>query len=386
MGKIAGYVDRAVFGLRTFWFLVQVAGIVHVHEQMDYFWGAFAWLVLAGFAPYIFWLPNREKSRFWYCVTELSITGPLFIYSVYLENSMTNVFFIPALVIGYLATKPFYRLVPIVFGLPLVAFFLGSLTFGQTFFGITDTALFFGIGFVFRWLLNVQEKANRLMRTVEDQNATLKIYSEQVERLSKTEERIRIASDLHDTLGHSYISFILGLDASIALVDRSPEAAKKHMTELRQAAARQLDSMREIVHGLGERTNITLSEELAGIAREFSESTGKQVSMQCSGLERHLQRQIHTVFIRCLQETLSNAVRHGKAGRMNVSLGFDEECVRLAVEDDGIGMNGKKPGFGLTAMQERVGSVGGCLNIESETGRGTVITCSVPMKGVAAHV
>ncbi|WP_274366301.1 sensor histidine kinase [Paenibacillus thermotolerans] len=386
MGKISAYVDRAVFGLRTFWFLVQVAGIVNEHEKIDYFWGAFVWLLLAGFAPYLFWLPNRDKSRFWYCVTELSLTGSLFLYSIYLENSMTNVFFVPALVIGYLATKPFYRFVPIVFGLSLIAFLIGSLTFGQAFFGVTDTALFFGIGFVFRWLLNVQEKANRLMRTVEEQNATLKIYSEQVERLSKTEERIRIASDLHDTLGHSYISFILGLDASIALVDRSPEAAKKHMTELRQAAARQLDSMREIVHGLGEHTNITLSEELAGIAREFSESTGKRVSMQSSGRERHLQRQIHTVFIRCLQETLSNAVRHGKADSVNVSLGFDDECVRLKVEDDGIGMNGNKAGFGLTAMQERVGSVGGRLSIESETGKGTVITCSVPMKGEAVHV
>jgi two-component system sensor histidine kinase UhpB len=94
---------------------------------------------------------------------------------------------------------------------------------------------------------------------------------------------------------------------------------------------------------------------------------------------------------RCVQEALTNAMRHGKATRMNIDLREEQGApngskapagkVRLTIQDNGAGIApGASMGIGMTAMRERVGGLGGTASIDSAPGRGTTVTMVVPLE------
>jgi signal transduction histidine kinase len=100
-----------------------------------------------------------------------------------------------------------------------------------------------------------------------------------------------------------------------------------------------------------------------------------------------LHPEIEVTLLRVAQEALTNVSRHASASRVAVTLSYMDDVVTLDVRDDGVGFappdgthNGTEHagGFGLTAMRQRAGEVGGTLAIESEPGLGTCISASVP--------
>ena len=87
-------------------------------------------------------------------------------------------------------------------------------------------------------------------------------------------------------------------------------------------------------------------------------STGTTVTFRMIGNET-LVMQNEFCLYRCLQESLTNAVRHGKASNISVQLHFDDQQLRLQIEDNGIGMKEIQFGFGLSGMKERLEQVQG---------------------------
>ena len=88
---------------------------------------------------------------------------------------------------------------------------------------------------------------------------------------------------------------------------------------------------------------------------------------------------------RCLQESLTNAVRHGKASNISVQLHFDDQQLRLQIEDNGIGMKEIQFGFGLSGMKERLEQVQGTLSVQSNVEQGTLIICNIPLQTKPVH-
>jgi signal transduction histidine kinase len=82
-----------------------------------------------------------------------------------------------------------------------------------------------------------------------------------------------------------------------------------------------------------------------------------------------------------VQEALANVARHSQASCVEILLAYHKDEATLTVNDDGQGfvVSGTIKGLGLRSMQERVGSLGGTLTIESAPGKGTQITCTVPV-------
>ena len=84
------------------------------------------------------------------------------------------------------------------------------------------------IGFGFNLIIKAYKNTENLSNIIEEQNQTLVQYAKQIESLTLVEERNRMARDLHDSLGHSFISYILGLDAVMYLMDsNAPEDEEK---------------------------------------------------------------------------------------------------------------------------------------------------------------
>ena len=189
-----------------------------------------------------------------------------------------------------------------------------------------------------------------------------------------------MARDLHDTLGHSFISYILGLDAVLYLMDSNTLQAKKKLEELRNYASENLDQIRETIHEIGTETEISLTNNFSTIIDEFSEYTNTKVDFKVTGEEYVLHHSMRMALLRCLQESLTNAKRHGNATEVSISLSYDENEIELIIEDNGKGSEKLEYGFGLTSMQERLKALNGDFKVISAKSFGTTVKCHIPYR------
>jgi len=211
--------------------------------------------------------------------------------------------------------------------------------------------------------------------------------AEQLEHLLETrrelavlEERNRLARDLHDSVKQQAFAAAGQLDAVQTLIEHDPKAAAGHVTE----AIRLVDELRRELAGLIQewRPAAFKGEELVVALRDYtsawSRRTGITAEVHVQG-ERLLALEIEQTLFRIVQEALSNVARHSQASRAEILLAYRANGITLTVEDDGQGfvVNGEDQGLGLRTMQERVGSLGGTLTIESAPGRGTRLSCIV---------
>jgi two-component system sensor histidine kinase UhpB len=139
-----------------------------------------------------------------------------------------------------------------------------------------------------------------------------------------------------------------------------------------------LDRLRPMALG-----HVPLEEMLGQLVHERSRQHSQiSFSFTAGNLLRSYGDSIDLTVYRCIQESLTNAIRHAQAKRVSVDLSpvDAERRLALTVRDDGCGMNpGKPAGFGIRGMQERVEGLGGRYSVESETGRGTCVHISIPV-------
>ena len=195
-------------------------------------------------------------------------------------------------------------------------------------------------------------------------------------------ERRRLARELHDETGQALTSILLGL--------RAVEEAEGEL-ELRAAIAEVRELVRSTLRDVRRLAvelrptaldDFGLVPALERLTDSFSEQTGISVDFQASLPSGRLPSEIETALYRIVQESLTNIVKHARAGSVSVVLTRKEDAVSVVVEDDGVGFEPGRPrdgGLGLLGMQERVALLGGRLAIESRPGAGTTFVAEVPL-------
>ncbi|MHA7965903.1 sensor histidine kinase [Paenibacillus sp. CAU 1782] len=373
------WLDYVAIFIRLFWALTR---IIALHGSIGADNGGLWALCACGFLlsaalPFFLYL-KRGVSPLAVSAVELLLTGGLYFLLPDEMNQNILVFFqVPFLTFGYLCRRSN------AFGITVGLFFVASLGLGQLSAIPWETALeesvnlllFAGIGFCFRKLV----AANR---TIQQQNATLQIYAKQIERLTLTEERNRLSRDLHDTVGHNFTAAIIGMDAILYLMDAAPEEAKLRLRELLKMMRAGLDEVRRHIHAIApnEAENQPLSAALYQIGNEFHQHTGMKVELEVIGLEKKLSEMTSQFLIRFMQESLTNAMRHGQASHTGVKLFYEADMLTITVTDDGLGFQELVKGFGLEAMERRAANLNGMINISSNPGGGITLTCKVPIQ------
>ncbi|MEF8817901.1 MAG: PAS domain S-box protein [Salinibacter sp.] len=197
------------------------------------------------------------------------------------------------------------------------------------------------------------------------------------------EERRRIGQDLHDGLGQMLTGIgLLSQDVTRQLEEEHHERADD-MAEITNHIKEADQYARDLSHGL-----IPVDVEANGLAealRRLSQNAVRMFDVACSF------REIDTVLVhnntvathlyRIVQEAVSNAVRHGEADDIKVILAEGDEQIRLQVRDDGTGFDtdaADGSGMGVNIMNHRARIIGGTLEVSSQLGDGTVVTCTVP--------
>ena len=197
------------------------------------------------------------------------------------------------------------------------------------------------------------------------------------------DERSRLAREMHDTViqGCTSVSALLEAIASTQL-----EANRPQDDLLRHARAQvrtTINEARSTVWNLRHEdvAIMSLAESLSAIAMQTSQESGIPVESFVAGESIQIAGFVLRELLMVVREAVYNAVRHGTPASINISASFEETCLVLAIEDNGVGfpvdalpMEGH---FGITGMRERLQRIGGSLRIRSNSGAGTKVILSV---------
>lgn len=242
------------------------------------------------------------------------------------------------------------------------------------------------IVFIIYMIFLVQDKINenkRFVKLNEDLkglNEQLKEYANIREKMGATRERNRLAREIHDTLGHTLTGLSVGIDACVLTSELDPAATKKQLSVLADTARRGLKDVRRSVDKLRPDAleHYTLKEALDKMIQEFQGITDVSIHFVCHLPTLTFDFDEEEVIYRIIQEGMTNAVRHGKAKEIFISIAKESNTLILIIEDDGIGCDNIKPDFGLHHMQERIELLQG--NIRFYGSNGFVILAEIPIR------
>jgi signal transduction histidine kinase len=201
----------------------------------------------------------------------------------------------------------------------------------------------------------------------------------QAEQLAATQERNRVARDIHDGLGHHLTVVQMQVQAARAVLATDPQKADAVLGQAQEQATEALAEVRRSVAALREPRAIPpLASALQRLAQDAS-AAGVPTGIEVIGAARPLPGDVEESLFRAAQEGLTNVRKHAGAGRARLVLDYrDEGTVRVEVRDDGSGAVVDGGGFGLLGLRERAARLGGSVDVESAPGRGTTLRVAVP--------
>lgn len=224
-------------------------------------------------------------------------------------------------------------------------------------------------------------------------NQRLQAYAAQAEVLATTQERNRLAREIHDTLAQSFTGIALqleGIDSALAR-DRRDVAAQR-LGQAQSLAREGLAEARRSVQALRPRALElqSLSEALPDAVRSLTAGSTLAVRVETPDDAPSLAPDIEADLLRIAQEAVTNVVKHADASTLAVRLGWDGECLELRVRDDGRGISAapsdaaEPSGYGMTAMRERVERHGGTLRVSSFPGAGSEVVAAINSRFAAS--
>ena len=228
-----------------------------------------------------------------------------------------------------------------------------------------------------------KERILRLNSQLQMANRKLEEYAQEQVRMTETRERNRLAREIHDTLGHSLTGIITGIEACIMLMDIAPEATKEQLRAIAEVARNGITDVRHSVNALRPDALETLSLESAirKLVEESEKSTGVKIDLVFPENLQNLDQDEEDVLYRIVQESITNAIRHGKATHIDVRMERVDNDLRIRIADNGKGCDNIQSGFGLHHMQERIDMLKGTLSYSGKDG--FVIEAVVPIRVVA---
>jgi two-component system sensor histidine kinase DesK len=194
----------------------------------------------------------------------------------------------------------------------------------------------------------------------------LRIAREEVRRLAATEERLRVARDLHDQLGQSLSTVVLQSEAMVLDLpaDADPRAARR-AAAVAETARSALVEMRRVVAGY---RVPDLAAEVEH-ARQVLEACGVRCHVEAVGVAG-LGDADAAALAWAVREAATNVLRHSAARECWIELSAAAGGARLVVRDDGRGASGTEGGSGLAGLRERVEALGGRITTDSAPGGG----------------
>ena len=341
----------------------------------------------------LFWLSPRWAGQRPQGAIYLVVQSVLAFTLIMLVQNVAMIFGVFAALVGVsvgMLGRTRALLIAVVFeiGLSALCFVLieGSVSLGVWLLG-TGPAVVFILVYVTMYIREIEarSRAQTLAQELEAANRQLTEYAAQVEDLTLTTERQRMARELHDTLSQGLAGLILQLEAvdshlSRGHADKAQSIVQQAMDRARTTLAdarRAIDDLRA-----SDQAPIDLATAIRAEADRFSAATGLPCDVDVT-LPSDAAAALGDNVVRMISEALTNVARHARATRVQLQLRSVDQAIEFIVRDDGRGFDpaaiDQAGHYGLIGLRERARLMGGTVSIDSRPGQGTTLRVNVPL-------
>ncbi len=228
--------------------------------------------------------------------------------------------------------------------------------------------------------INLLSEKNQYLQEMND---SIKTMSEDAKKLAVLKERNLLANEIHDVVGHALILALNTMESNKLLEDKSVamRRIRQVVTEI-GVIINEIEAMRH--HDVPElreaekRKSIHLSEKLEALESRLSDAG---VALEITAMDNldDCQKSITSSIYRICQESITNAIKHGKAGKIAISVKKKSGLIELFIIDNGKGCSNIMKGTGLTSMEHRVQKLGGTISFSSFEGQeGFMVRAGIP--------
>ena len=226
------------------------------------------------------------------------------------------------------------------------------------------------------WITRIQDYGTERDRLLTELRATQDVVAALERQAGVTEERARVAREIHDTIAQSLTGLVMTAQRASSKAARSPESVGPELALMEQLAQEALTEARTLVASY---TPVTvaggLPATLAALAGRFTTETG--VAVDVTGGAPDVDREAEVVLLRCVQEALANVRKHAQARSVLVAL----DPTGVTISDDGVGIGEVAgSGYGLAGMAERVRLAGGTVDVAGGDTGGTTVRVVLPRR------
>ena len=212
--------------------------------------------------------------------------------------------------------------------------------------------------------------------------SNVRLCVERTQKLTQEQERMRIASDMHDGIAQALFGIVYQLDGCARQAD-AQTPMRRQLEELGQVAQSALEEVRHAIFDIwpAHLTETALLSELGATVQSLAPDMTLRTSVPAGF--GSLDVDVRKAIFRIAQEAVSNAAKHAQARQLSVQIGLSPEEATVEIVDDGVGVpeeNGQllERGFGLRGMSERARAHGGTLRLERLPGGGTKVLARLP--------
>ena len=209
----------------------------------------------------------------------------------------------------------------------------------------------------------IQENENisKELDMINQVNQELQNYAAITEKIGENNERKRLAREIHDTLGHALTGIAAGIDACIAMIDINPQTTKQQLQLVSKVVRQGISDVRNSLNKLrpGALEANSFKGAIETMIDEFTNLSDLVINLHYQIDKLDLENTTEDILFRIIQESITNAMRHGRAKCIDIEIFEYENLLYLKIKDDGIGCKEIHYGFGLKQMQERVAIING---------------------------
>ncbi|RNF80022.1 sensor histidine kinase [Streptomyces botrytidirepellens] len=211
-------------------------------------------------------------------------------------------------------------------------------------------------------------------------------YAEEEARLRTTQERLRIARELHDVIGHNMSMIHVQASSALHRLHKDPGQAQEALSAIKQASKEGLQELRATLGVLRQVDEDAPTAPSPGLSRidelvSSAARAGLDVRIENNGTDSPLPAAVDLAAYRIVQESLTNAAKHSGAKRVVVQIRHENRELTLTVQDDGQGVPAHAVhggGSGIAGMAERARALGGTLRAKPGSTGGFVVRARLP--------
>ncbi|MDR3539770.1 MAG: HAMP domain-containing protein [Desulfosporosinus sp.] len=209
---------------------------------------------------------------------------------------------------------------------------------------------------------------------------------------AQEEERKRIARELHDETTQSLAAIIIGLKTAEEIMPSDQSKGLHFLEQLRSMAGDVVKELHNITYDL--RPTVLDDLGLVPALRWYAENRlgprGVEFELEVTGINRRLPAEMETTLFRIGQEAISNTFKHAQARKVVLVISLIANSIMMQIKDDGQGFVNKemwsktneRARLGLLGMRERVGLLGGIIEVNSQVGVGTIVTVKLELSQI----